>query len=386
MFFSESQVIFMTLPDYNSKWLRIVAGLINFFGHVLLFWIPRRKFDRNSIKRALIIKLDRIGDTFLATPTIEAIRELFPNARITVLCSPWNRNVLLSNPNIDILRSFDRAPDVHKGPMIKALKLRYISSLTKDIKKHNPEMLIDLQGNPLIVLAGFLAKVPIRIGFKRKVLSFLMTERVSYADNIHQSDVYFSIARYLGYKRSKPAPRIFPDGESENVERILRENQLQDFLVFHLGAGRSYRQWPVQHFAALANQLLVKQPETEIVLIGNEKEQGLILAFLETVRGKVVNLAGRITIKEAYCLLSFSKGFVGNESGPAHLSAGLDVPTIMLMNEWSGIERWRASGKKVYIIKGENRHRCRGIACQIVPCPNMASISVDQVLRVVENF
>jgi hypothetical protein len=58
----------------------------------------------------------------------------------------------------------------------------------------------------------------------------------------------------------------------------------------------------------------------------------------------------------------------------------------MLMNEWSGIERWQALGEKVYIIKGENRHRCKGIACNFRPCPNMSAITVEEVLNVVKSF
>lgn len=40
----------------------------------------------------------------------------------------------------------------------------------------------------------------------------------------------------------------------------------------------------------------------------------------------------------------------------------------------------------MYVIKGENRHRCQGIACKTIPCPNMSAITVEDVLEVVKGF
>lgn len=375
----------MILPDYNTGKLRVVAAAVNLVGSALFFGVSPGKIDRGKIKTVLIIKLDRIGDTFLATPTVEAIRGLFPTAEITVLCAAWNKDVLSHNPNIDCLKVFSQAPDVHKKTITPAFSIRRISALHREIKKLCPDMVIDLQGNPLIVLSAFWARVPIRVGFQRKLFSFLLTDRVFHSDKIHQSDVYFSIARYLGYKGSKPAMKIFLDGD-ENTERILRENHLQNFLVFHLGAGRSYRQWPVEHFADLANRIISLKPEIKIALIGSMEEQSLSAVFSKKADINIVNLIGKLTIGETYYLLSLADGFIGNESAPAHLSANTGTPTVMLMNEWSGIERWKALGEKVHIIRGKNRHHCQGIACNITPCPNMAAITVEEVLKVVENF
>jgi ADP-heptose:LPS heptosyltransferase len=376
------------IADYRGLKLRFLATIINICGYIFFFWIrPCKKIDKQKIKNILIIKFDRIGDTFLSLPTVFAIRKTFPTSKITFLVAPWNYDLLVHEPHIDYLQVYKDAPDVHKNSIIDILSIKNILNLRKEIKLHAPDIFVDLQGNPFIVLAGFLADVKIRAGFKRKLLSFLLNKRVSYTNNLHQSDRYFSLAKSLGYINNIPDLKLyFNDDEKRKIISIIRNENLKNFLVFHLGAGRSYRQWPLEHYIDLASKILSAKPEKQIVLIGGKEDLPLIDNFSRTVKRNVTNLAGKLTIRETYCLLSFAKGLIGNESAPAHLSASLDIPTIMLMNEWSGIDVWKPLGKRVHIFIGEKYHRCGGLDCKTVPCPNMASIKVDKVLNVAINF
>jgi len=375
------------MPDYNNWLLRTTALFINAIGFVLFFWIFPKKIDKEKIKSILITKFDRIGDTFLATPTIEALRKLFPHVRIIFLAALWNKDILLENPNIDELKICEHAPNVQKESMLGFLNKERISNLKNEIKKISPDIIVDLQGNPLNVIAGFLARVPVRVGFKRKLLSFLLNKRASYPNVIHQSEIYFSIAKSLGFKGEMPKSKIFITREiEEKIRKILKNNNLKDFLVFHLGSGRSYRQWPTDYFISLAKKLLSQKPDRKIAIIGSRDDLHLVNHLLDKIKVGIVNLVGVLDVREAYSLMSFARGFVGNESAPAHLAGSLGIPTIMFMNEWSGINRWKALGERVYILKGEKRHRCAGIKCTKNPCPNMASISVEEAFKIAKNF
>jgi ADP-heptose:LPS heptosyltransferase len=49
----------------------------------------------------LLSRTDRIGDLILSTPAIATVRASFPRARITMVCSPYNRIVMDRNSDVD---------------------------------------------------------------------------------------------------------------------------------------------------------------------------------------------------------------------------------------------------------------------------------------------
>lgn len=57
--------------------------------------IPKQSRETSvTIKRILIIRIDRMGDLIVSTPAIQAIRQKFPDAEITYVLSDINRKIL----------------------------------------------------------------------------------------------------------------------------------------------------------------------------------------------------------------------------------------------------------------------------------------------------
>lgn len=56
--------------------------------------------------RIVLIRTDRIGDLILSTPAIATVRASFPDAHITMVCSPYNRVVMERSTDIDELVDF----------------------------------------------------------------------------------------------------------------------------------------------------------------------------------------------------------------------------------------------------------------------------------------
>jgi len=379
----------MIIPDYKNKKTRYLVLLINFVGAIFFFWIRKKKIDSDLIRKILIVKLDRIGDTFLATPTVEATRRQFPSAKIIFLAAPWNKEVLENNPNIDELVIFEKALNVHRAGFFSIINhLKKAKQLAKVIKEISPDIVIDLEGHPLNVLAMFKARVPIRVGFGDKVLSFLLTNKTKKDKSIHQSDIYFRIAKILGYKSERPEEKIFIGGkEKEEINKFMENNNLKNFIVIHLGAGRNYRQWPLNNFIDLANLIMKNYPELKLIIIGGNEDRKLAEQFINGIQNKdrVISVIGKLNIPETYQLLSFAKLFIGSESAPMHLAGAQNIPTIAFMSQWSGIERWKPLGEKVYVFKSKNIHKCPGIKCKLIPCPNMAAISVSEVYNFIKD-
>lgn len=374
------------MKDYKNKSVRMVAEGVDFFGSIFGLFKKNKPLNKEDIKKIVILKFDRIGDTFLSLPTIEAIKKSYPNAKIIFFCAKWNKDVLDSNPFIDEIIVVDDLPNVQDSSILSFLDRKLIKKIKNRIAEVNPDLAVDLQGNPMNVLSIYQAKVPIRVGFKYKILSFLLTHKAVYNDMKPQSEIYFSLVKALCINDQMGISKIYYNADNlAKVDKLLSDNNVNDFVVFHLGAGRSYRQWPIENFSSLADKIIAKH-NIKIVVIGVGND---ILLF-DQLEKKVsrpdmlfssINL---LDLKDQYYLLSRAKFFVGNESGPGHLAASLEVPMISFMNGWIDIERWKAQGPSVSILV-KNVHDCKGPACEEKPCPSMAAITVDETFKIFEN-
>lgn len=376
------------MKDYRGYFLRLLATLIDALGWLVFFWLPRPAVKPEIIKKILILKFDRIGDAFLSLPTIEALRQLFPAAEITVACSPWNKSVLDNNPAIDRLLSLESLPDVHHSRLTDFLRLTKIKQLASFIKAQETEVVVDLQGSPMNVLAMFCSGSKYRLGYRPKVFSFLLTQAASYQRQQPQTEVYFSLVKLLGYTGAMPTAAIqLSTNDLATVNNFIQQQQLTDFIILHLGAGRSYRQWPVNNFVALVQRIIDNYPDYKLVVIGGSEDQSLFdkLAAGLSVTDRLINAIGQLNIPASYQLISQAKLFIGNESGPGHLAAAQAVPTISFMNPWSGINRWQARGPRVSLFY-KSAHHCQGIRCHLDPCPNMLAITVDEVWSQVQDW
>ncbi len=89
--------------DVSRYW--VFHAIDRFAGIPFVFLLfPFKSFLRGenaAYKRILIIKLTLMGDTILLIPTLRAIREKFPGAKISIILSGVNAGVLKNCPYVD---------------------------------------------------------------------------------------------------------------------------------------------------------------------------------------------------------------------------------------------------------------------------------------------
>jgi len=79
----------------------------------------------SSIRKVLVIRLDRIGDMVITTPIFRALKEKWPDVQVTVLTNPVNKNIVINNPFIDCILVYDRE-SMHKSLNSRLIFLRGI--------------------------------------------------------------------------------------------------------------------------------------------------------------------------------------------------------------------------------------------------------------------
>jgi ADP-heptose:LPS heptosyltransferase len=79
---------------------------------------------------------------------------------------------------------------------------------------------------------------------------------------------------------------------------------------------------------------------------------------------EVLDWTGRLGVLELAALLEQADGFVGADSGPAHLAAWAGTPSVVLFSGTNRVEQWRPPGESLTVLQ----HRTECSPCHLKQC------------------
>src|SRR5579859_3549421 len=283
--------------------------------------------------RILIIKPSSLGDVVHALPTVNRIRQRYPDARITWLINDTLAPLLDHCPIIDELIKFPRAEFANPAHVLHFL------GFLRQLRARQFDLVIDLQGLFRSGLMTWATRAPRRIGRSdaREGARFAYTEIVTVPDsqargtphsaqnvaaNIHAVDRYLLIADYL---KCPPLPVLFPLYRDEVMRQ--RVDALLGSVREKLIAVNPSTRWPTklwgdENFRAL----LAKLPRDRVVLTGSAGDAVRVGALA----GDCLNLAGKTSVMELVELLRRCSVLVTGDSGPMHLAAAVGTPVVAI--------------------------------------------------------
>ncbi len=101
------------------------------------------------------------------------------------------------------------------------------------------------------------------------------------------------------------------------------------FGIIAPGASAMFRRWPLEYFAQSA-ALLGSKLGIDFIAIGSPNERGIGEKLEELSGGRIRSLVGTTSLIETMAVINHARMFLGNDSGPAHIAAGLGVPTLVI--------------------------------------------------------
>src|SRR5690606_33469885 len=134
----------------------------------------------------------------------------------------------------------------------------------------------------------------------------------------------------LRYMPSDLVPRLYTSETDERQAQLyLQRLMIEDFVVFHTGARKLLRRWALQKWADLA-QALHTQYGWQVVFVGSAEDIGDIKRIQKLIPFETYNYDDQGSLMAYAALVAKSKLMVGNESGPMHIAASMQVPVIAL--------------------------------------------------------
>ena len=293
-----------------------------------------------ALLKIAIVKLSSLGDVIHALPVARALRRSRPGLHLTWIVEAREYALLNGHPDLDVVVPVDTR--LWRRLIWRPAGARQVMGKVRRLKSRvraaRFDVAIDLQGLMKSGLLTAYTGAPIRIGFTadrcRERLNCLFTNRRVRppASAVHVVDQYLSLLEPLGIA---PGPVEFhvsiPAAAERRMEDFLGEQGVKsrDSLVaINPGAGRADKQWPVAHFAALAEQL-AQEPNTRILLLWGPDEVHMARQIRDGMQARVI-LAPPTDLHELGALLRRSSLMVANDTGPLHLAAALGTPSLGL--------------------------------------------------------
>ena len=288
-------------------------------------------------RNILVINFGQLGDVVLGLPALRAVRERFPQAKITILTGKPGAAIVALSGCADAQIKVDRVA-LRDGN--KLLSIGRIGQLVKDVRRRKFDFIIDLHSLSETNLLGYLSGAQARLYARRPGRSLDWLANFSPAppapprDNNdprrHQVDRYLDVLKPLGIENAPREPRLYPPPEAvAHVEKLLLKYTDAPLIGLYLGAGHASRMWPLAHFAELAGRLIGNGLRV-LVLTGPEER-----AMLPEIRAGFPPeslIFDTLTIPQLAAMLQRLSVVMGNDTGPLHIAAAVGAPVVIVFN------------------------------------------------------
>ncbi len=314
-----------------------------------------------DIDKILVIRADGIGDLLNSTPAIGLLRQNYPSAEITVLARPLNAPVLLGNSDVDRVLVFDRKGEHRQF----SAQFRFFQSLRREQFK----LVVAMQTATLPHLIAFLSGAPYRLGRYQKGFRSTLTHkwRGKYRKGeTHEVDRNLELVKLIcqGEGTRQLVFNLLPD-EIVNTKEHLASWGVSDdtFLIgIHPGGSSFDKRWPEKQYAELADRLGHHYDATILLLCGPDETE-LTHNIQKMMQSQAIVYVPK-TIRELGTLLSKCDLVVCNDSGPMHLAAALDVPTVAIFGPTDHVA-WRPMSENASVVRRDmpcwpcSAHKCK---------------------------
>ena len=293
--------------------------------------IFEREFKKEKIQRILIFQLGGIGDVLLTFPSIKALMDNFPKATLFVL-TEFKDDLFGLFPYQEIIsRKYRYEPKGKHKSMSK--KLAFFISL----RKANFDLIFNPNRGNAMMEASVMALIigaPHRIGFEKEGAGFFNTIRTEFRYDRAIFEQNIGLLREIGIEIDvKDVAVRIPEADKTFADDFVRRHAIKkdDLLItIHIGAryDRNHKMWPTHNYAELIRKMVVRY-KAIVILIGNEVELPRVSRIMSRLQHPhLISAVGKTTISQMAALISKSKLFIGNDSGPLHVAIALDIPSI----------------------------------------------------------
>jgi ADP-heptose:LPS heptosyltransferase len=284
-------------------------------------------------RNILIINFGQIGDIVLSLPALKAVREKFPDARLTAMVGKSGAEIVEISKFADEKITVDRVK-LRDGKKLDSIK--EVIAIARDVRHRQFDFVIDLHSLYETNLLGFLSGAKHRLYANRenRSLDFLANfEPKPPRENkkLHLTDHYLNVLKPLGIDNALRKVKIQPrTRDLEKIENLFRAQQSKRLVGLFPGAGNPSRCWKLEKFAELAGKIYSEENLQTIVFLGPEEEN--LRDEIEAKFPSETMIVDKLSLLEFVAALSKLSVLISNDTSAVHLSAVVGAKIVLVMD------------------------------------------------------
>ena len=340
--------------------------------------------DPTSPRKVLVVQPSWVGDAVMATPTLRAIRELYPSAHIGYLMRRYVKPLYSGMPWADQLITYRTGKTKAKAGK------GHFFELAARLRTARFDLAILLPNSFKTALVCKMARIPRVVGYDRDGRGFLLTDKllpVKDRGKFIPSPIikyYMGLAHYLGSNSRDLRMRLFvTESEAREAREVLGRCGIDPeacrpgavagaapMVLINPGANYGAAKcWLPENFAQLADRFVDELGAT-VLISAAPKERPIVEAVKRYMKHVPVDLSNKgTTLGSLKEIVRRCDLMVTNDTGPRHIAAAFDVPVVTVFGpthpEWTEIyyPRERQVAVKVFCGPCQKKicpldHRC----------------------------
>lgn len=297
--------------------------------------LPFRGFAKKApkeIKRVLVMQNAKMGDMVCVTPIFRAIKKNLPNAKVIVLGSKINRELVQGNTDVDEYVIYERDP-------------KY---LIRTFKELNLDAALLTTQDPLALATSFIAGIPLIVTpqvvntkaetetFVYKLLSKLASN-VTYVAEQYFPREFLKVLEPIGIVTDDTKKYLaYNENAKKKILDFFQNNNIKlgsDFVIgISPSAGNKVKSWFPERYAKLA-EYLIDRYQAKIIIVGAPPDKEVIAEMNKHLvpSPNIIDTSSLFTIEELKALVAHLNLYISGDTGPIHIADAFDIPTVNIL-------------------------------------------------------
>ncbi|NGX39158.1 MAG: Lipopolysaccharide core heptosyltransferase RfaQ [Chlamydiae bacterium] len=315
-------------------------------------WLMRKRYGEaffpkkaGKPKKILLCNLSALGDVFLSTFAISALKKAHPNAEIALLVSPASKVVGEGCPGVDrihILSPWLVPSDSFLKKLRKYLLFHLIEKrkILKELGSHSYDWAINFYPFFSDVIPLFLrVKIPVRVGFDALGYRTLFSHTVSWERGKYLTDLYWRLLETVGIESTHKTHFFSPWIQ---IPRRPLPQLKEEYFLFHMGSATPDKDLPSSFWLALLEEFQKKDHQVYFTGKGEEQYQ-LIDAIVSDPRD---NLCDLLSWEEFLQVIAHAKGVFSVDTVIVHIAAAMQTPYAVFYQKTPDPDLWRPDSER----------------------------------------
>lgn len=331
-----------------------------------------------NFRRILAVDFSLVGDLVMLTPALNALRQAYVGAQLALAAQPFAVELFARPELVDEVIPFAK----------RGKERRSIWRLAARLREGGFDAAFIFHKSFGSALACWLARIPVRVGYRHEWRDGLLTHRVRLPE-LEQHIVAENLNLLAGVGLSAPESRLEVHADTAAREHFFRELHPQvklnglPIIVICPHGGWKTKDWPT----AQLNRFLDLFPVNSVtfLIVGAPGEEAYAEGIY-SVNNEVLSLVGKTTLRELVYVLEEAQVVVSPDTSVIHLAAAVGTPVVALFGPTSPERSGPRPSADATVLAGNvNCLRCYLKQCHRKPfC--MDTIEPEEVQQAVEQY